>query len=136
MTNSLADIVVKATPGEWKVFDHYCGRDPETAGEEYANTRLIGLGQFDTIAEVRMGSDDVEGDFEANAELFAKAKSLATLVLEARKMLKSIHDEAVIANDVIRLGRDDEGSGRVKVATAMHRIAQRSAATLAKLESL
>lgn len=63
------------TPGPWLVFDHYCGRDPETAGE-YAGTRLIGLGQYDTIAEVRQGSDDVPGDVDANARLIAAAPEL------------------------------------------------------------
>ncbi|MDE2107399.1 MAG: hypothetical protein KGL39_59940 [Patescibacteria group bacterium] len=32
--------------------------------------------------------------------------------------------EAKIANETIRLNRDGQGSGRVKVATAMHRIEQ------------
>ena len=128
MTDSLSDIVVKATPGEWKVFDHYCGRDPETAGEEYASTRLIGLGQFDTIAEVRMGSDDVDGDFEANAQLIALAPTLAALVLEAREALELT--ESLCAWLLHRFG---PGSPEGKEASC--RLAK-VRTTLAKLESL
>ncbi|MAG25059.1 hypothetical protein CMI47_05705 [Candidatus Pacearchaeota archaeon] len=58
------------TPGPWAVFPYYYERGD---GEEH---RLIGLGQFDTIADVRMGSDDVPGDLEANACLIAAAPEL------------------------------------------------------------
>ncbi len=39
-----------------------------------------------------------------------------------RKVLASIAQEARTANSVIAMKRDGSGSGRVKVATAMHRI--------------
>lgn len=39
------------------------------------------------------------------------------------RLLGEIHKEAATANDAIRLNRDGSGSGRVKVATAMNRIA-------------
>ena len=45
-----------------------------------------------------------------------------------RQALATIKAEADIANEVIRLRRDQEGSGRVKVATALHRIAETAAA--------
>lgn len=44
--------------------------------------------------------------------------------------LAAILKEATIANDVIRLKRDKSGQGRIKVATAMHRIAAIAAAAL------
>lgn len=90
-----------ATPGPWFVFDHYCGRDPATAGEEYAATRLIGLGQFDTIAEVRMGSEDVAGDVDANARLIAAAPELLAALRWLRAWWKpgSNHD-----TDEVQLG--------------------------------
>lgn len=42
----------------------------------------------------------------------------ASELLEA---LETIRRELTIANDSIRLGRGDDGSGKVKVATAIHR---------------
>jgi hypothetical protein len=50
-----------------------------------------------------------------------------------RQLVEAIHDEAATANTVISLGRDDEGSGRVRVATAMHRIAHFAERALAKI---
>lgn len=50
---------------------------------------------------------------------------------DLRKTLERISAEATVANDVIRLNRDGGGNGRVKVATAMHRIAQWAKAALA-----
>lgn len=41
---------------------------------------------------------------------------------QLRKALGRIAQEARTANHVIALNRDGQGSGRVKVATAMHRI--------------
>jgi hypothetical protein len=73
------------TEGPWQVFPHYCGTNPDLAGE-YARTRLIGLGQFETVAEVRHGSDDIAGDVDANAHLIAAAPCL----YEALKQLTDI----------------------------------------------
>lgn len=47
----------------------------------------------------------------------------AQKVAHLEKILAAIKAEADMANAVIALGRDREGSGRVKVATALHRIA-------------
>lgn len=69
------------TPGPWHVFDHFCGRDPEIAGE-YADTRLVGLGQFSTIAEVRQGHDEIAGDVDANARLIAASPELLDALVE------------------------------------------------------
>lgn len=44
-------------------------------------------------------------------------------LVRARKRLEEIHAEATAANDVIKLNRDGGGQGRIRVATAMHRIA-------------
>lgn len=41
---------------------------------------------------------------------------------ELLAILKRIADEAEFANNVIAHNRDGAGSGRIKVATAMHRI--------------
>lgn len=38
------------------------------------------------------------------------------------QLLKEIEDQAAFANNVIAHNRDGSGSGRIKVATAMHRI--------------
>lgn len=98
MTDNLTDeemleIAKAATQGEWKAFDHYCGRDPETAGE-YANVRLIGLGQFETLAEVRHGSDDIEGDVDANAKHIATFNPARVIALLGRlKASEELHDE-------------------------------------------
>jgi hypothetical protein len=69
-----------ATPGPWGAFDHYCGRDPETAGQ-YAQSRLVGPGRFDTVAEVRQGNDDILGSVDANAAFIAAANPAAVLSL-------------------------------------------------------
>jgi hypothetical protein len=69
------------TEGPWQVFPHYCGTNPDLAGE-YARTRLIGLGQFETVAEVRHGSDDIAGDVDANAHLIAAAPCLYEALAE------------------------------------------------------
>lgn len=50
-----------------------------------------------------------------------------------RKALAAIAREVEVANDVIRLERDLSGSGRVKVATAIHRI--RELVALAQAEA-
>lgn len=51
---------------------------------------------------------------------------------ELIKVLEIISAEARVANDVIALKRDADGQGRIKVATAMHRIAKLSEAALTK----
>jgi hypothetical protein len=48
------------------------------------------------------------------------------------KALEAVLKEAAAANEAIRLNRDGSGSGRVKVATAMHRIACIAETALAK----
>ncbi len=47
-------------------------------------------------------------------------------------VIEAIQREAKLANDVIRLKRDEDGQGRIKVATAMHRIAHLCDAALHK----
>jgi hypothetical protein len=64
---------MKHTPGPWAVFPHYCKDDPNSI---YAQTWLIGLGQYDTIAEVRPGHDEFDGQNDANARLIAAAPEL------------------------------------------------------------
>lgn len=49
------------------------------------------------------------------------------------KALQEINNEAKKANNVIKLNRDGKGSGRVKVATAMHRIEKLSNDAIALL---
>jgi len=50
------------------------------------------------------------------------------------QLLRSILKEAELANNVIALNRDGGGQGRIKVATAMHRIADRARRGVALLE--
>lgn len=56
-------------------------------------------------------------------------RAVETELVEA---LNAIQAEAIVANDVIRLNRDGGGNGRVKVATAMHRVAEIVDAAIAK----
>lgn len=49
--------------------------------------------------------------------------------------LAEIAKEAAAANEVIRLNRDGRGQGRIRVATAMHRIHAAARAALAVWES-
>jgi hypothetical protein len=87
------------TEGPWQVFPHYCGTNPDLAGE-YARTRLIGLGQFETVAEVRHGSDDIAGDVDANAHLIAAAPCLyeaLLLVCRTEIMMGGTRDIAMAA---------------------------------------
>lgn len=62
------------TPGPWDVFPHYCKNDPDPG--PYGETLLIGKGQFDTLAEVRPGSDEYGTEYQANARLIAAAPEL------------------------------------------------------------
>jgi hypothetical protein len=50
------------------------------------------------------------------------SSDLAPADRKVGQLLEEIRAEARTANDVIALGRDGKGNGRVKVATAMHRI--------------
>lgn len=52
---------------------------------------------------------------------------------ELAKALRHIKHEADTANEVIRLGRSGSGQGRIRVATALHRIAKQSAAALSRV---
>lgn len=58
------------TPGPWSVFPYYYQHDN---GEQW---RLIGTGQYDTVAEVRHGNEDLPGNVDANARLIAAAPDL------------------------------------------------------------
>lgn len=110
----------KGTAGDWRVFDHYCGRDPVTAGE-YANTRLIGLSQFHTIAEVRHGSTDVSGDVDANAQLLASAKPLLAASQEIDR-LSLVIDSAVRFSDSpenAKLVKDALNATRAAISQAL-----------------
>lgn len=44
--------------------------------EQKIKHMLIGLGQFDTIAEVRHGHDDLGGEVLANAHMLAASKEM------------------------------------------------------------
>jgi len=63
-----------------------------------------------------------------------EAGEAAAPVQDVLVALQKISEEATVANDVIRLNRDGGGNGRVKVATAMHRIAEWAKAALATTE--
>jgi hypothetical protein len=68
-TRRLAEIkerAEKATKGPWIKSDSYTGDE---------GTFEVGPGEFDTVAHVRQGSDDVPGNAEDNADFFAHSRS-------------------------------------------------------------
>lgn len=67
------DMSTQHTKGPWAVFKHYASDDPAS---RYASYRLVGTGQFETIAEVRHGHEEIDGDVDANAHLIAAAPDL------------------------------------------------------------
>ena len=69
------------------------------------------------------GSSDYELVNPDGPEAAAEILALQAQVDALEAGLKMIETEANRANDVIRLNRDGQGQGRIKVATAMHRIA-------------
>jgi hypothetical protein len=74
----------------------------------------------------KIEKDGEEGEIGAGFELFSDLSALSQHPVAAEVQVKALHqiaDEAKTANDVIRLNRDGRGQGRVRVATAMHRIA-------------
>jgi len=66
----------KWTPGPWGYAEYYSG-----ARNEYG----VGPSEFDTVAHVRHGSDDIAGSCKANAALIAAAPDL----YEALKRMES-----------------------------------------------
>jgi len=79
----------------------------------------------------RSRAETAEAD---NIALRAKLAERDKEVKRLRKAVAMIDDEARRANEVISLNRDGGGQGRVKVATAMHRIASWARAALASTE--
>lgn len=62
------------------------------------------------------------------AALATTAGEVSERLAKLERALTEINREATVANDVIRLNRDGDGQGRIRVATAMHRIAALAAA--------
>lgn len=121
MTNSLADIVVKATPGPW-----------ETDGPEI----IIGdaMGYPIQVAEVVDGGGMASlAQLDADAQLIALAPTLATLVLEAREALAELIGEELGGDQREPSQREETDFYRPVLSWAARR---RARATLAKLESL
>ena len=58
------------TPGPWEARPYYY------QDGDGADKRLIDTAFMDTIAEVRMGHDDIAGDIDANARLIAAAPDM------------------------------------------------------------
>lgn len=75
------------TRGPWSVFPHYCKDDSESI---YAQTWLIGLGQFDTIAEVRPGHDQFDSQNDANARLISAAPELLEAASDTLEALQNL----------------------------------------------
>lgn len=73
--------------------------------------------------------DDVERAFR---QARAVIEALTRTNNDVSGLVEAIAHEAKVANDVIALKRDADGQGRIKVATAMHRIAQLAERALAK----
>ena len=61
LSDTLAALSEAATQGEWKATPYYY------EGGDGSTKRLIDTGFMDTIAEVRMGHEDIEGSIDANA---------------------------------------------------------------------
>lgn len=86
------------------------------------------------IARLRKLVSSSEAErYRSCGELLICNTSLEASLASFERVMRSIEKEAVLANEVIRLNRDGQGQGRVKVATAMHRIAQTAAAALASI---
>ncbi len=115
MTNSLADIVVKATPGPYRFkFNDIFVTDPSD-GDDMV---LACVGKsFGLRSSVYTAPKAHWPEIQAVGELLALAPTLATLVLEAREALRAFMAGA------------DEGFVSVDVDSRLR-------ATLAKLESL
>ncbi len=77
LADKIEALAKDATPGPWEVTPYYYedGDGP--------TKRLIDTGFMDTIAEVRMGHDDIDGDLDANAELIATLVSNLPTILRA-----------------------------------------------------
>lgn len=115
---TLADIVVKATPGPWSegVSGNNRVYGPDCAGE---HSGLVAV----TYKE------------PANRSLIALAPTLAALVLEAREALAAL----TFAEADYRAAHDLYGDGSREAGRAwdlMRRAGDRARATLAKLEAL
>jgi hypothetical protein len=110
---------------------------PDTPQPTEADRELCGLIEvMDQITEPRHRTAWLLGNIarhaqQAYSEGYRQAKEdTAEMAQQAReeereinrKIVDAIRKEAATANEVIRLNRDGGGSGRVKVATAMHRI--------------
>lgn len=99
-------VTVEHTKGPWKVYPHYCKNDPDPG--PYGDTWLIGLGQYDTIAEVRPGHDRFDSQNEANARLIAAAPALfeaLTALLEAMGDIGSdgyLYEHSIHGDDVAK----------------------------------
>lgn len=127
----MKSIYENATPRPWRV-------DPDYAGDVQN-----GAGTLEICTAEEQGSQfapgyDVPavGEGSANAALIVHAvnniERLEAINAELLKALGAIRKEAETANIAISLHRDGSGQGRIKVATAMHRIAQWSAATITR----
>ncbi len=86
MLDELEALIADATPAPWAVFPHWAKNDP--CPGPYGDTLLIGAGQYDTLAEVRPGSDDFGTEYEANARLIVAARMrLPALITRVRALL-------------------------------------------------
>lgn len=87
--------------------------------------------------EMRAGKLDHHPTVQAFARhrIATETQSQATID-ELLGALKECREEAEAANNVIRLNRDGEGSGRVKVATHIQRVADITKSAIAKAGGL
>lgn len=144
MTNSLADIVVKATPGPWfyrpaEYDDWGVVRAPNEQGRFYGGIICQArdpeaLDEL-TLSRHRAAKTD---PWVANAQLIALAPTLATLVLEAREALREglLLAETDVEQREFELSEDVEDFDADHILKIYRDRADRFRATLAKLESL
>lgn len=120
MTNSLADIVVKATPGPWVI-------DPRHYWDKEIVIEQVTDGWKRFRCEVDYDDCDPE-TADANAQLIALAPTLATLVLEAREALREARE--ALHQHYVDWDGEPEDAAPLQIAR------EKCSATLAKLESL
>jgi len=95
-----------ATPGEWFAFETYTGE--EGAFE-------VGPGEFDTVAHVRQGNDELTGDAKSNAAFIAAIRNAAKpLLTMAERLNEARHIYEEQASEIAELRRQLAESNRLK----------------------
>lgn len=100
-------LVERVTPGPCKVTPFYY------ESGDGRSKRLIDTGFMDTIAEVRMGHDDIPGDLDANAEFIALCFTPKDEILSALR--KADETERLTAEGVPHCSYSDCARARLSL---------------------